>query len=65
MSLTVKGMHCNSCKMLVEEGLQDINAKNISILVDEKKKEGKVIVEHPDKNKVISAIEKEGYKVII
>lgn len=63
-TLKVKGMHCKSCKMLVEEALQDIGAKNISISVDEKKQEGKVEAEHADRKKIIAAIEKEGYKVV-
>ena len=63
-TLNVKGMHCNSCKIIVEEALQDIGAKNISIAINEKRQEGKVSAEYADKEKVIAAIEKEGYKVL-
>ena len=64
ISVKVKGMHCNSCKIIVEEALQDIGAKNISIAIDEKKQIGKVSFLHEDKKKVIETIEKEGYKVL-
>lgn len=63
IALQVKGMHCKSCKIIVEEALQDIGAKNISISIDEKKQMGSVNAEHEDKKKVIAAIEGEGYKV--
>jgi len=64
LNLKVKGMHCKSCKLLVEEALQDIGAKNISISIDEKKQVGDVKAEHEDKKKIIFAIENEGYKVM-
>ena len=64
-TLNVKGMHCNSCKIIVEEALQDIGAKNISIAINENKQEGKVSAEYKDKKKIIAAIEKEGYKVMV
>ena len=64
ISLIVKGMHCKSCKMLVEDALLDIGAKDIDVSVDEKKQIGKISCDFPDKNKVVDAIEKEGYTVI-
>jgi copper chaperone CopZ len=43
LNLKVKGMHCKSCKMLVEETLLDIGVKDISISIDEKKQLGTVM----------------------
>ena len=60
INLTVNGMHCNSCKVLVTDVLTDLGAKNISISIDEKNKVGTVSFEHPDKHKAIKAIEDEG-----
>lgn len=54
--LTVKGMHCKSCKMLIEEELEDIGAQNIHVTVDEAKQTGVVMCEHEDKDAVVSAI---------
>jgi copper chaperone CopZ len=63
INLNVKGMHCHSCKILITDVLEEIGATKIKITVDEKQKVGKVSFEHPDKKKVISAIEAEGYKI--
>ena len=62
ISLTVKGMHCKSCKILINDSLLEMGAKNIQIDLDEAKKVAKVNCEHADKSKVISVIEAEGYK---
>ncbi len=62
-TLKVKKMHCKSCKILIEEALQDIGAKDISISVDEKKQVGTVSFSHPDLEKAKGAIAKEGYEV--
>ncbi len=61
--LSVKGMHCKSCKMLVEEALSDIGATNVSISIDEKKQIGTVSFSHSDPSKAKEAIRKEGYEV--
>lgn len=64
IDLTVNGMHCNSCKMIVTENLEELGAKNISIDLDEKKQVAKVSLDYSgDRKNVISSIEKEGYKV--
>ena len=63
-NLNVEGMHCKSCKILVNEVLEELGASGILIDVDEKKKHGKVSFDYSGgKKNVISAIEKEGYKV--
>ena len=49
--------------MLVEDALQELGAQNIKVEVDEKKQVGKVSCEFGDKNKVVEAIEKEGYSI--
>ena len=64
INLTVDGMHCNSCKMLVTDALNDLGAKNIKIDLDEKKQIAKVSLDYDkDKIEVINAIKNEGYKV--
>ena len=63
INLTVKGMYCNSCNILVREALEEIGASNIIIKLDEKKQIGEVSFECKDKKKAIEVIEKEGYKV--
>ena len=64
ISLRIKGMHCRSCKMLVEEALQDIGAKDISITIDEKKQIGTASFFHNDTAKAKEAIKKEGFQVM-
>lgn len=64
ITLTVQGMHCKSCVILIQDALEEIGAKNVKINVDEKKQLGKVSFEHEDRKKVIKTIEIEGYKVI-
>ncbi len=65
MKFEVQGMHCKSCKMLVQDCLEELGANVVSIEVDEKKKQGKITVNTTlDQKKIIEAIEKEGdYKV--
>ena len=63
IKVTVKKMHCKSCKMIVEEALQDIGAKDIVIAVDEEKQVGTVSCTHADLSTVKNAIKKEGYEV--
>jgi copper chaperone CopZ len=63
VNLKVKGMHCKSCRMLVEDALNDLGAKNISVSVDEKKQIGNVSCTHADISAVKEAIRKEGYEV--
>lgn len=62
ITIKVKGMHCKSCSMLIEDVLEDLGVKS---KVNDK--EGIAIVEF-DENKVSeekirAAIKKEGYKV--
>lgn len=63
INLKVEGMHCKSCIMIIEDSLNDIGAKNIKVSLDEKKKIGSVLCEFSDRNKIVKAIEAEGYKV--
>jgi copper chaperone CopZ len=44
-TLTVKGMHCNACKMLVTEALEETKAKNVNVTLDEKKQIGTVTLD--------------------
>ena len=61
ITLNVKGMHCKSCKMLVNDALEENGATNIRIDLDEKKQLGKVSFENLDKKKAVELIKKEGY----
>ena len=64
MKFTIKGMHCPSCKLLVEDILEDLNIKVNSLTVDEKKQIG--ILDAPTNNPqaLIKEIEAEtGYEV--
>jgi copper chaperone CopZ len=61
--LNVSGMHCNSCKMLIEDVLGEIGVKSYAA-VDK----GAVAVEYDDSepgiaDKIRKAIEGEGFKV--
>ncbi|MBI5393321.1 heavy-metal-associated domain-containing protein [Candidatus Woesearchaeota archaeon] len=64
IQLTVDGMHCKSCKMLVTDALTELGAKNIKINLDEKKQVAQLSVEYDkDKIDIINAIKNEGYNV--
>jgi copper chaperone CopZ len=38
--LTIHGMHCAGCKMLITETLEDAGATNVQVTVDMKKNQG-------------------------
>ncbi|HLC92238.1 MAG TPA: cation transporter [archaeon] len=63
-TIKVKGMHCNSCKLLIEDAVLEING------VEKVKADfetGKVVVAYSVEGivpKIKSAIEKEGYLVV-
>jgi len=64
MRLIVEGMHCNSCKMLIEEELEDLGAKDVKVMFDPKTMKGEVSFEGLDRGTVVEAIENLGdYKV--
>ena len=56
-TLTVHGMHCNSCSMLIKEALEDAGAKNVVVSLDEKKQIGTVMLD--------SSLSKEELKKIV
>ena len=64
INLDLKGTHCKSCKMVIEDVLGDLGATDVQVTVDEKNQTGKVSCEFDDKKKVIEAIQKEGYRVV-
>ena len=60
-TLTVKGMHCTSCKMRISEALEDAGATQVHINLDAKKQIGIVTLETKiSKVKIKEIIEKEG-----
>ena len=64
LQFVVTGMHCKSCKMLVEDELQELGAKDIFVSVDEKKQQGIVSCDYNgDIKKVYAGIKKAGYNV--
>lgn len=59
----VKGMHCKSCEMLIEDALMDLKGvKKVNI----DHKTGVVLVDHDnvDLGKIKSVIVDEGYEVL-
>ena len=65
LKLKINGMHCKSCKMLIEDVMEDLSSEVISFNVDEGKQEGILEVKTDASfDDLKSAIEKEGeYKV--
>lgn len=65
-AVTIKGMHCPSCKMLIEDACSEISGVK-SCTVDFKT--GKTVIEHEEKldlRKVKKGIESLGkYKVVL
>jgi copper chaperone CopZ len=44
-TFTVSGMHCNSCKILVTEALEEAGAKQVAVRLDEKRRTGMITLE--------------------
>lgn len=67
MKIEIKGIHCKSCKMLIEDVMDDLEADVKSFTVDEKKQVGKLEIESSKSPEEIKkAIEVEGeYTVVI
>ncbi len=65
IELNIEGVHCKSCKMVIEDNLQELGATDIHVTVNEKKQTGTVSCEYDkDKIDIINVIKKEGYKVV-
>lgn len=65
LQLNIEGVHCNSCKIIIEENLQEIGATHITVTVNEKTQKGTVACDYSgDKLDIVNAIKKEGYKVL-
>ena len=66
MDFKVKGMHCNACKILVSEALQEAGAREINVKVDEKLSLGFVSVKTDlDEKKIKEIITSQGSYSII
>ncbi|NQU79425.1 heavy-metal-associated domain-containing protein [Candidatus Woesearchaeota archaeon] len=65
INLNVKGMHCQSCEMLIKDSLEEANGISS---VDVSIKAGKVSVEFNDKkvseSRIKTIITKEGFEVV-
>jgi copper chaperone CopZ len=64
-TITVNGMHCNSCKVIITEVLEEAGAKDIHVNLDEKKQVGTITLSSDlPKAKLKELIEEQGeYKV--
>jgi len=65
IKLNISGVHCKSCKMLIEGELEDLGATNIKVVIDESAQKGTIECEtNKSKEEVVKAIEALGeYKV--
>lgn len=60
-TVEIKGMHCKSCKMLIEDIMDDLDSEVVSFDVDQKKQIGILKVETEKTGKEIAdAIKAEG-----
>ena len=64
-TITVSGMHCNSCAMLVREALEEEGATTVNVAIDAKKQTGTVRLKSElSKQQITKIIEAQGeYKV--
>lgn len=57
----IKGMHCKSCKMLIEDIMDESNASVLSMEIDEQNEVGHVQVDtDTPTQEIIDAIQSEG-----
>jgi copper chaperone CopZ len=64
LKFNVKGMHCKSCSMLVNDSLTRLGAESVKIILDEKSKKAVVSCDYNGKEAdIVTAIKKEGYGV--
>jgi len=64
IDLNLKGTHCKSCKLVIEDVLGDLGATHVRVEINEKEQTGKVSCEFDDQKKIVEAIQKEGYTVV-
>lgn len=60
--LKIKGMHCNSCEILLKEAIEETGTKVLST----NHQKGEIGIELADEKKMIAiktAVEKEGYSL--
>jgi copper chaperone CopZ len=64
IKLDVKGMHCKSCEMLIQESVYEVNGI-INVKADHKKGYAEITFDESkaDESKMKDAIRKEGYDV--
>ena len=64
IKLTVKGTHCKSCGMLIQEALEEKGATDIKVVVDEKKQTATVECTYAGKKEdIVAVVQEQGYKV--
>ena len=64
VEINVKGMHCRSCEMLVEDALEDIGVDESKAGFTENKVKVRFDEEKIDESSVRKVIEDEGYEVV-
>lgn len=63
--LTISGMHCKSCTMLVSDALAELGATNVKIALDERKQIAIVNCDYAGPaTHLHKAIQDAGYKVV-
>jgi copper chaperone CopZ len=64
LKLTVDGMHCKSCAMLVQDELEDLGAKDVKVSLVQDKVGSVTLKTEKSREQIIAAIEALGeYKV--
>ena len=64
ITINIKGMHCNSCKMLIEDALEDLGTKQAEVDMKTKTITITYNKDELDLNKIIETIKAEGYSII-
>ena len=60
-TITVKGMHCNSCKIIISEALEEAGAKNVHVGLNAQAQYGVVtFTSDLPQNKIKAIIEAQG-----
>ena len=64
VELKIKGMHCKSCSIIVQEAVADVKGVK-TVAVDLEKAKAKISYDETivKEKQLVDAIEKEGYKV--
>ena len=59
----VKGMHCKSCEMLINDSLEDLGVNSVTSSHEKGRVKGDLKENKINEDKIIEVIKEEGYKV--